>query len=121
MAALLDASRPATACAPAERATVAELWTNRSWPLLEQWENTPPDAWNAAGIRPADGDAARTAVVEQGRTLVDYLKTLLGDNGLEHGGFRYPTLVWWDKRGRMRACTCENPATYRLVRHELGA
>ena len=106
---------------PAERSTVAELWFNRSWALLDKWESTPIDAWTAAGIAPADGDAARTAVVEQGRMLVDQLKPLLAANGVDNQGFRYPTLVWWDKQGRMRACACEKRETYRFVRQELGA
>ena len=106
---------------PAERATVAELWFNRSWALLEKWETTPVDAWTARGIAPADNDAARSAVVEQGRLLVDQITPLLAKNGVDNHGFRYPTLVWWDKQGRMRACACEQRPTYRFVRRELGA
>ncbi len=106
---------------PAERATVAELWFNRSWNLLEKWESTPVDAWTAQGIAPADNDAARSAVVEQGRLLVDQITPLLAQNGVDNDGFRYPTLVWWDKQGHMRACACEQRQTYRFVRKELGA
>ena len=106
---------------PAERSTVAELWFNRSWKLLESWEDTPVDAWTAPGISAADNDAARSAVVEQGRQLVDQLKPLLAANGVDDHGFRYPTLVWWDKQGRMRACACEKRPSYRFVRKELGA
>ncbi len=106
---------------PAERATVAELWFNRSWNLLEKWESAPVDAWTAQGIAPADNDAARSAVVEQGRLLVDQIKPLLNDNGVDRDGFRYPTLIWWDKQGRMRACACEKRPTYRFVEAELGA
>lgn len=106
---------------PAERSTVAELWFNRSWNLLESWENTPPDAWTAAGVPPADNDAARSAVVEQSRQLVDQIRPLLAANGVDGNGFRYPTLIWWDKQGRMRACACEKPQSYRFVRNELGA
>lgn len=106
---------------PAERATVAELWFNRSWSLLDKWQSTPVDAWTAPGVKPADGDAARTAVVEQGRLLVDQITPLLAANGVDNDGFRFPTLVWWDKQGRMRACACEQRQTYRFVRKELGA
>ena len=106
---------------PAERATIAELWANRSWPLLEAWENVPPDAWTAPGVKPADSDAARSAVVDQSRLLVQQLQPLLKDNGIDTDGFRYPTLIWWDKQGRMRGCACEKPPSYRFVRKELGA
>lgn len=106
---------------PAERSTVAELWVNRNWNLLESWENTPVDAWKAAGVIPADTDAARSAVVEQSRSLVDQLQPLLAANGIDRGGFRYPTLIWWDKQGRMRGCACEKRPSYRFVRKELGA
>ncbi|MGE5566770.1 MAG: hypothetical protein ACM3YN_11530 [Parcubacteria group bacterium] len=103
---------------PAERATVAELWTNRSWALAEQWDQTPIDAWTAQGIPPADGDTARTAVIEAGRNLVDKLVPLLKDNGVR---FAYPTLIWWNAEGEMRACACEKRQTYRFVEKELGA
>jgi hypothetical protein len=103
---------------PVERATVAQLWLTRNWKLLQAWEATPVDAWKAPGIPPADGDIARMAVVEGGRSLVDRLQPLLRDNGVD---FRYPTLVWWNDKGEMRACACENPKTYRFVRRELGA
>lgn len=103
---------------PAERATVAELWLNRSWPLVERWMAAPPDAWTAPGIRPADGDMAREAVVEAGRNLVEDLTPQLKDNGVS---FAYPLLVWWTKDGEMRACACEKPQTYRFVRRDLGA
>jgi hypothetical protein len=105
---------------PAERSTVAELWANRSWTLLEAWDMTPPDAWTAPGIKPADGDAGRSAIVEQSRVLVDQLLPLLRANGINRDGFHYPTLIWWDRQGRMRACACENRMTYGFVHKELG-
>ena len=106
---------------PAERSTVAELWANRSWALLEAWESVVPDAWTAPGITPADTDSGRSALVEQSRVLVDQLKPLLNDNGVDRNGFRYPTLIWWDKQGRMRGCACEKRQSYAAVRRELGA
>jgi len=106
---------------PVERSTVAELWANRKWAQLEAWEQVPVDAWTAPGIIAADGDTARSALVEQSRLLVDQLKPLLADNGVDNHGFRYPTLIWWDKQGRMRACACEKRQTYGAVRRELGA
>jgi hypothetical protein len=103
---------------PAERATVAELWLNRSWALAEQWDKTPIDAWTAPGVPPADGDTARTAVIEAGRDMVDQLIPLLKDNGIN---FAYPTLIWWNDKGEMRGCACEKRQTYRFVEKELGA
>jgi len=103
---------------PPERATVAELWTNRSWALAERWDQTPIDAWTAQGIPPADGDTARTAVIEAGRDMVDQLVPLLKDN---HINFAYPLLIWWNDKGEMRGCACEKRETYRFVRKELGA
>jgi hypothetical protein len=103
---------------PAERATVAQLWITRDWTLMERWEAVPAEAWKAPGIPAADGDLTRMAVVEGGRALVDKLKPLLKDNGI---GFAYPTLIWWNDKGEMRACACERRETYRFVRRELGA
>lgn len=100
-----------------ERATVAELWVNRSWRLMEDWDAAPIEAWPATGIPPADGDVARTAVIEAGRKMVDDLKPLLKDNGIK---FAYPTLIWWTKDGEMRGCACEKRETYKYVRKELG-
>lgn len=102
---------------PVERATVAQLWLTRDWKLLEAWESVPVEAWKAPGIPPADGDMARMAVVESGRSMVDRLRPLLRANGVD---LRYPTLIWWNDKGEMRACACEKPQTYRFVRRELG-
>ena len=102
---------------PVERSTVAELWVNRSWRLMEDWDRAPIEAWRAEGIPPADGDVARSAVVEASRKMVDDLKPLLKDNGVS---FAYPLLVWWTKDGTMRACACEKRETYKYVRKELG-
>jgi hypothetical protein len=103
---------------PVERATVAELWVNRSWALAERWDATPVEAWTAPGVPAADGDIARTAVVEAGRANVEKLIPLLKDNGVK---FAWPLMVWWTKDGEMRACACEKRETYRFVRKELGA
>ncbi|HVN00181.1 MAG TPA: hypothetical protein VMT68_08205 [Caulobacteraceae bacterium] len=103
---------------PAERNTVAELWTNRSWRLYQQWSLANPSDWAAPGIAPADGDAARTAVIGVGRGLAAQLAAELKESGVD---FAYPTLVWWTKDGRMRACACVDPQTYRFVEQELGA
>ena len=103
---------------PAERATVAELWTNRSWKLYQQWSLAPPGAWTAPGIPAADGDAARTAVIEVGRQLAASLTPGLAANGVR---FDYPMLVWWTRDGRMRACACLDPRSYRFVQTELAA
>lgn len=103
---------------PEERSTVAQIWITRDWNRLEAWEAGPPQAWKAIGIPPADGDIARTAVVESGRSLVDRLRPLLKKNGVR---LAYPTLVWWNDKGEMRACACEKRETYRFVRRELGA
>lgn len=102
---------------PAERATIAQLWLSHDWTLLERWEAASADAWTAPGIPPADGDMARTGVVEAGRKMVDDLTPLMKANGVK---FAYPLLVWWDEKGRMRACACKKPETYRFVRKELG-
>jgi len=103
---------------PVERATVAELWVNRSWGLAERWEATPVEAWTAPGIKPADGDIARTAVIEAGRTNVDKLIPLLKANGVS---FAWPLMVWWTPDGQMKACACEKRETYRFLRKDLGA
>lgn len=102
---------------PAERATVAELWTNRSWRLFQQWSAATPSSWTAPGVPPADGDAARTAVVEVGRKLVSDIQPQLAANGVT---FAYPLLAWRAKDGRLRA-VAGAPRSWRFVEHELAA
>jgi hypothetical protein len=102
----------------AERATVAELWVNRNWGLFQTWMSAAPDAWTAPHIPPADGDVARSAVVEAGRDLVDRLNPLIKANGVKPG---YPTLIWWAKDGVLEACDCQATQTYVYVRKDLGA
>jgi hypothetical protein len=102
-----------------ERATVAELWLGRSWKLYQLWSAvSPPEAWTAPGVAPADGDMARTAVVDAGRKMVDDLRPLLKHNGIR---LAYPTLVWWTKDGAMRGCACESASSYHYVEKDLGA
>jgi hypothetical protein len=101
-----------------ERSTVAELWVNRSWKLYQAWSAAPLDNWPAQGIPPADGDVARSAVIEAGRAAVDKLTPLLSDNGLK---FDYPLVIWWTADGKMEGCVCENPRSYRFVAKDLGA
>lgn len=103
---------------PAERATVAELWINRSWTLMERWDATPVEAWTAQGVPPADGDMARTAVVEAGRAMVDKLTPLLKANGVSLGT---PILIWWSQDGVMHGCSCGSPSGWRFALKDLGA
>jgi hypothetical protein len=102
---------------PVERATVAQLWMTRDWRLMQAWDAAAPNSWRPP-VPQADGDIARTAVVEAGRSLVDRLAPMLEANDLEMG---YPLLVWWNDKGEMRACACQAPQSYRFVRRELGA
>jgi hypothetical protein len=106
-----------TKSSPVERSTVAELWVNRSWPLYEKWSLVQPTAWTAPGITPADGDIARTGVVELARKTVDDLVALLKPNGVQQG---YPTLIWWDSKGQMRAYVGWEAPTAKQIRRELG-
>ena len=103
---------------PAERATVAELWVNRNWGLYQSWMSVPANAWTAPHIPPADGDAARTAVIAAGRDLVDRLRPLLNANGVKSG---YPTLIWWAKDGSLNGCACQAPQSDKYIRKDLGA
>lgn len=103
----------------AERATVAELWVNRSWPLFQRWSAWPTATnWSAQGVPAADGDVARSAVVEAGRDMVGRLKPLLKANGVR---MLYPVLVWWTPAGKMEACGCKASRSWVDVRHDLGA
>jgi hypothetical protein len=102
----------------AERSTVAELWVNRSWPLFQRWSAAARGTWTAPGIPLADGDVARTAVIQAGRGAVDQLGPLLKANGVR---FDYPTLVWWSKDGKMEACACAAEGSWKRMRADIGA
>jgi hypothetical protein len=103
---------------PSERSTVAELWINRDWGLYDRWTSTPEDAWAPQGLRSADGDWARTAVVSATHAYVDRVMALLRENGLTGED---PILIWRDKRGRLKACACTDPLSYHFVRSDFGA
>ena len=102
---------------PAERTTVAELWVNRDWRLYQRWTAAPAASWTASGLTSADGDAARSAVIEAGRKSVAELAPLLKANGI---GVTFPTFVWWNKAGEMRACACK-ATSFDAIARELGA
>lgn len=102
----------------AERATIAELWLTRDWSLFERWTATPVREWTAAGVAPADGNLARSAVVEAGRQFTDRLANALSDSGLS---VRYPLIIWRDRDGFMKACACIDAKSWAFVRDDLGA
>jgi hypothetical protein len=103
---------------PAERATVAELWVNRSWPLYQAWMGAQPATWTAPGVPPADGDAARSAVVQTSRDLADKLKSLLGENGVAS---TWPLVIWQAKDGTLEAATGDAPKTWAYMKRDFGA
>lgn len=102
----------------AERATIAELWLTRDWTLYQRWTATPVRNWTAAGIPAADGNLARGAVVEAGRTFVANLATDLQEAGLQT---RYPLVIWRDREGFMKACACTDKRSWVFIRDDLGA
>lgn len=102
----------------AERATVAELWLTRDWPLYQRWTATPSRNWTAAGIPPADGNLARTAVVGAGREFVRELTGLLGSAGVRT---TYPLVIWRDREGFMKACACSDQRSWAFIRDDLDA
>lgn len=100
----------------AERSTIAELWVNRNWRLFQQWTQAAPGSWTAQGVPAADGDVARSAVIEAGRDAVARITPLLGKNGVPG---RYPIFVWWTPDGKMEACACAAPQAWARMRSSL--
>lgn len=103
----------------AERATVAEIWLTRDWTLYQRWTATPSRNWTAAGIPPADGNMARSAVVEAGRDFQQRLESLLRASGMR--GMTYPLVLWRDRDGFLKACACSDARSYAFIRDDLGA
>lgn len=102
----------------AERATVAELWLTRDWTLYQRWTATPSNNWSAAGIPAADGNLARGAVVDIGRSFAADLSEALGGEGLRTS---YPLVIWRDREGFMKACACSDSRSWAFVRDDLDA
>lgn len=102
----------------AERATLAELWLTRDWTLYQRWTATPSRHWTAAGIPAADGNLARSAVVEASRQFVDRLNGYLRDAGVQP---RYPLILWRDRDGFLKACACSDDRSWAFIRDDLDA
>ncbi|HRO32839.1 MAG TPA: hypothetical protein PLQ03_05435 [Brevundimonas sp.] len=102
----------------AERATIAELWLSRDWTLYQRWTATPSRDWTAAGVPAADGNLARSAVVEASRQFTDRLGGLLRSAGVET---RYPLIVWRDRQGFLKACACTDKRSWAFIRDDLDA
>ena len=103
---------------PNERATVAELWLNRDWDLYRRWTAEPSSAWLAEGLAPADGNLARTAVVEASRQFVARLDGLMRDAGVKP---TWPLVIWRDRQGFLKACACADSRSWAAIREDLGA
>lgn len=102
----------------AERATVADLWLSRDWSLYQRWTATPAANWTAAGIPAADGNLARSAVVDASRAFVVKLNDLLRDAGVPTG---YPLVIWRDQEGFMKACACSDARSWPFIRDDFAA
>ncbi len=102
----------------AERATVAELWLTRDWSLYQRWTATPVRNWTATGIPAADGNLARTAVIEAGRQFDARLTALLEDAGAP---IAYPVVLWRDREAFLKACACADSRAWPFIRDDLGA
>ena len=103
---------------PAERATIAELWINRDWNLYAKWMATPHKDWTADGLKPADHDFARNAVVNATR---DYVNQMAPAAERARGlGDTYPILIWRDRDGFLKACACTDERSYHFIRSDLG-
>ena len=111
--AVIDAK---TASSPEDRATVAEFWLNRDWNLYRRWRERSPATM--AGEAPADGNAARTAVVETANRSAATIADLLKRNGVKFG---YPMAIWWNKTGDMRASLVDNSTAARKAEQEIAA
>jgi hypothetical protein len=101
---------------PADRAAVAEFWIGRDFNLYKRWR--APSPTTMAGLVPADGDAARTAVVEAARASAATIADLLKRNGVAFG---YPMAIWWNKAGDMRASRVDNPNAAQKAEREIEA
>ncbi len=102
----------------AERATVAELWLSRDWTLYQRWMATPSRSWTAAGIPQADGNLARSGVVEASRQFDEQLSLLLKQAGVR---VTYPLILWRDKQGFLKACGCADRRAWASIRDDLNA
>jgi hypothetical protein len=101
----------------ADRSTVAELWLNPRWDLYETWRTDP--VWDAAHIPPADGNLARTAVVEASRKFTADLKTYLAANRVD---VRYPLIIWRDKNNGLKVCACTDEGKmFHFIREDFNA
>jgi len=103
---------------PAERATLAELWLTRDWGLYQRWTATPSKDWTAAGIPLADGNLARSAVVEAGRQFMSRLDALMRDAGVKP---TFPLVIWRDREGFLKACACADSRSWAFIRDDLDA
>jgi len=103
---------------PAERATLAELWLTRDWSLYQRWTATPAKDWTAAGIPLADGNLARSAVVEAGRQFMSRLDALMRDAGVKP---TFPLVIWRDREGFLKACACADSRSWAFIRDDLDA
>jgi hypothetical protein len=103
---------------PAERATLAELWLTRDWGLYQRWTATPSKDWTAAGIPLADGNLARSAVVEAGRQFMSRFDALMRDAGVKP---TFPLVIWRDREGFLKACACADSRSWAFIRDDLDA
>lgn len=106
---------------PNEWAVTAQLYETRSWELAQTWwDRNSPNRFYAKemdGIAPALGDAARTALVQNGRDQIGQLGNILAANNID---MATPTLLWQDRQGQWKVIVGNNPVTNAQIRKDLG-
>ncbi|KAK0341080.1 hypothetical protein LTR94_027880, partial [Friedmanniomyces endolithicus] len=83
-----------------------------------RWAATPSRSWTAAGLPQADGNLARSAVVDASRQFETQLRGLLSEAGVE---VSYPLILWRDRSGFLKACGCSDPRSWAFIRDDLNA
>jgi len=103
---------------PGERAMIAELAKTRSWDLYMGWYDMKAETYYATQPLPpsADDDSERTALIANGRKLVDAVEKALTFSRVELG---FPAFFWRDKDGKPQTEIGYSPQSFGAVRKSL--
>lgn len=98
----------------AEEATIAQMWTEPTKALFDEWMARRAELWTAAGLTPVGRDPLRQEALARATGFARQISDLVGAHN------RWPLVFWHDPAGALALCVCDTDQSQAKARLTLG-